>query len=85
MILRCEPCMGRGWVQISLFVWPNPCPRCDGRGRFTVNELARLIDEDPLTLKNLLEMKRTHFAAARRIFAKLITRWPDVTGRRFVF
>lgn len=85
MIFKCEECRGLGWICFEPGnVWPVSCKACGGHARFTVNELAHLIQEDPLTLKNLLEMKRTHFATARRIFSKLIARWPQRRGR-FVF
>lgn len=89
MIFKCEPCMGRGWVQGRKADWPQKCPRCEGHATFNLNELAHILGEDPRTLKSLLaparEMTRTHFATARRIFAKLVARWPVTEPRRFVF
>jgi hypothetical protein len=79
MMFECEPCRGRGWILTGTnrVEWPTPCPSCTGYGRLTIKNLAHLIQEDPFTLRRLLEMRRTRFSCAERIFGKLVARWPN--------
>jgi hypothetical protein len=76
---KCEPCRGLGWFPAKRKCdFPDTCPSCNGQGEYELAQLARLLDEDPRVLENLVTMRKgARFEPARRIFAKLVARWPQ--------
>ena len=68
----CELCNGNGWVPGSR-EWPEKCPCCNGAGRLTFGELAKLLEEDPETLRRTM-IFRNRRSTAQRILYKVVTR-----------
>ena len=68
--IKCDRCLGRGWLPPVIGDWCTPCGLCEGKGSVSLHALSSLIDEDPSYLYRLADL-RVRPLTARRLFFKL--------------
>jgi hypothetical protein len=90
-IFDCPACDGRGWVlrDHRRVEMAEHCTHCDGRGKYTLCQLASKLDEDEETVARLAGLRRTKMGrlsqvrpdTAERIFNKIqrIWEWPYIS------
>lgn len=67
--IQCENCR-RGVVHVGGFGYP--CSMCNGKGGFTIHEIATRIDEWPATVAALLSSRPMRRSTGARLTEKLV-------------
>jgi hypothetical protein len=82
--MMCLACDGRGicaYVQKKTDSFPEAkvCKRCKGRGSFTLNELAQLLDVDASGIYRVNHLKPSRIVGAR-LLKRLAAVFPEALG-----